>query len=141
VAGPRHRSSSTKAKASSEAKSQVRNRLSLLALFFVKERFKFRVKMKGTPDSKNKSEQASNDSGNVKFGGDAKVSEAKEILFYFDQIPSQDRKIILDKMAAESTKKYVKSEADTFEAARGRGNGGTTIHYVSSQNREKVTID
>ena len=92
--------------------------------------------MKGkTPDSKNETEQASNDSGDVKFGGDADVSEAKEILFYFDQIPSEDRKIILEKMAAESTTKYVKSEADTDDLI------GSTLYRAYAADKKQKEED
>jgi hypothetical protein len=63
--------------------------------------------MKGTPDSKttlnNKTGQASsNYSDNVKFKSDARINVAKEILFYFNQIPSEDHQVILEKMASES---------------------------------------
>ena len=66
--------------------------------------------MKGTPDSKttmsNYYEGGFEDTADVKPEGDVSTYDEKEILFYFNQIPSADRQTILKKMATQSSEKY-----------------------------------
>jgi hypothetical protein len=66
--------------------------------------------MKGTPDSKtmmsNYYEGGFEDTADVKPEGDVSTYDEKEILFYFNQIPSADQQTILKKMATQSSEKY-----------------------------------
>jgi hypothetical protein len=64
----------------------------------------------GTPDSKttmsNDYEGGFKDTADVKPAGDVLTYDKKEILFYFNQIPSADQQTILKKMATQSSEKY-----------------------------------
>jgi hypothetical protein len=66
--------------------------------------------MRVTPDSKTKMsnyyEGGFEDTADVKPEGNVSTYDAKEILFYFNQIPSADRQTILKKMAMQSSEKY-----------------------------------